>query len=232
VRPTLLFAALVLVLASVTDSLITAATHVINHLGLPGVALLCALDSMGVPIAAAVIMLFAGFNISDPQSQHHFSLIGVIAAGVIGDVIGSTIAYWIGYFGRTELLEKHGRKLHVTPQRLALVERWFDRYGMIVIPVGRFIPVVRTFIGYPAGAARMPYGRFIALTALGALALSALFASIGKAVGTNWTHWRHTLGYLDYVVVVAIVAGIGYWLYTRRRRDGDDAGEPAVDAGT
>jgi membrane protein DedA with SNARE-associated domain len=217
------------ILASVTDSLITAATHVINHLGLPGVALLCALDSMGIPIAAAVIMLFAGFNISDPQSHHHFTLVGVVAAGVIGDVIGSTIAYWIGYFGRAELLEKHGRKLHVTPARLALTERWFARYGLIVIPVARFIPIVRTFIGYPAGAARMPYGRFIALTALGAFALSLIFASIGKAVGTNWTHWRHAVGYLDYVVLVALVILL-VWLVVRRLRGGG-GGEPAVDAG-
>ncbi len=216
--------------ASITDSLITFATNVIDHLGLPGVVLLCALDSMGVPIAAAVILLFAGFNISDPQSHHDFTLFGVVAAGVIGDVIGSSIAYAIGYFGRSELLEKHGRKLHVTPERLALVERWFDRYGLIVIPVSRFIPVVRTFIAYPAGAARMPYGRFIALTALGAFALSLLFASIGKAVGTNWTHWRHAIGYVDYVVVVAIVIGV-IWLIVRRRRGGGADGEPAVDAG-
>jgi membrane protein DedA with SNARE-associated domain len=94
-----------------------------------------------------------------------------------------------------------------------------------VIPVSRFIPIVRTFIAFPAGAARMPYVRFIILTAIGAFALSLTFASIGKAVGSNWTHWRHALGYLDYVAVVAIVAGI-VWLIVRRRRRA-----PAVDAG-
>jgi membrane protein DedA with SNARE-associated domain len=211
--------------ASVTDSLVTFATNVIDHLGLPGIVLLSAADSMGIPIAAAVIMLFAGFNISDPQSSHHFTLLSVVAAGVLGDVIGSSIAYAIGYFGRNELLEKHGKKLHVTPARLALVERWFDRWGLYVIPVSRFIPVVRTFIAFPAGAARMPYWRFIALTAIGATALCLTFASIGKAVGSNWTHWRHAMGYLDYVAVLAIVAGVA-WLIVRRRRRA-----PAVDAG-
>jgi membrane protein DedA with SNARE-associated domain len=217
--------------ASITDSLVTFATNTIDSLGLPGVVLLCAADSMGIPIAAAAIMLFAGFNISDPQSSHHFTLFGVVAAGVLGDVIGSSIAYGIGYFGRAELLEKHGKKLHVTPARLALVERWFDRWGLYVIPVSRFIPVVRTFIAFPAGAARMPYFRFIALTALGALALSLTFASIGKAVGTNWTHWRHAMGYLDYVAVVVIVGGIIWFVVRRRRRDDPADGEPAVDAG-
>jgi membrane protein DedA with SNARE-associated domain len=229
--PTLLFGARMAITASVTDTLITFATHVINHLGLPGVALLVAADSTGIPIAAAVILLFAGFNVSDPQSHHHFTLLGVIAAGTIGDVIGSTISYTIGYFGRNELLEKHGGKLHVTPARLALVERWFARHGLLVVPIGRFIPIVRTFIGFPAGAARMSYPRFIALTAVGALALAAIFASIGKAVGHHWTSWRHTLGYLDYVVVALIVAGLVYWLLVRRRRGGDAGGEPAVDAG-
>ena len=96
---------------------------------------------------------------------------------------------------------------------------------------------MRTFIAFPAGAARMPYFRFIALTALGAFALSLTFASIGKAVGTNWTHWRHAMGYLDYVAVVAIVGGV-IWLIVRRRaprRQRTDAmpsrWPPAVDAG-
>lgn len=217
--------------ASVTDTLVTFATHVIDHLGLPGVALLVAADATGIPIAAAAILLFAGFTVSDPQAHHHFTLLGVVVAGVIGDVLGTSIAYVIGYVGRRELLETHGRKLHITPGKLALVERWFERYGLVVIPVGRLVPMVRTFIGFPAGAAEMPYVRFAALSAVGATVMCLIFASIGKAVGHNWTKWRHNLGYVDYAVVAIIIVGVVYWLVARRRRRSDADGEPAVDAG-
>src|SRR5437764_15335879 len=100
-----------LVLASVTDSLVTFATHVIRDLGLAGVFLLVAADAMGIPIAAAAIMLFAGFDVSTGE----LSLLGVIIAGTLGDIAGSTVAYWIGATGGHELLEPHGRKLHIAP---------------------------------------------------------------------------------------------------------------------
>jgi len=211
----------VLVLASVTDSLVTFATHVINHLGLPGVFLLVGADAMGIPIAAAAIMLFAGFNVADAQSSHHFTLLGVVAAGVLGDLAGSVLAYAIGAFGRTELLERHGRKLHITRARLALAERWFERWGVPVVAVGRVVPFVRTYIAYPAGAARMSFPRFVAATLLGGLALCLSFGLIGKAVGHNWVNWKDKLGYVDYLVVALIVAAIAYLVLRRRSRAAD-----------
>ena len=210
-----------LVLASITDSLVTFATHVIKDLGLPGVFLLVAADSTGIPIAAAAIMLFAGFDVSDPQSSHHFTLLGAIVAGTLGDAFGSTIAYWIGRIGRHELLETHGRKLHVTPAKLALAHRWFDRWGLLVIPVGRLLPFVRTFIGFPAGAAETPYPRFLGLTLVGAAVLCTAWASIGKAVGHSWESWKNQLHYVDYVVIALVVLGIVYLIVRRRRATAD-----------
>jgi membrane protein DedA with SNARE-associated domain len=218
----------VLLLASVTDTLVTFATHVIRDLGLPGVFLLVAADAAGIPIAAPAIMLFAGFNVS----EGHNTILGITVAGVLGDVFGSTIAYWIGYVGRRELLEKHGRKLHITPQRLKLAEGWFDRYGIPVIFFGRIVPVVRTFISFPAGAARMPYVRFAIATALGAIPLALGFGLIGQAVGSNWVDWKDQLHYVDYAAVA--VVGVTIVVLAVRLRsddeDGDSAG-PATDAG-
>src|SRR5947209_7363734 len=122
-----------LLLASVTESLVTFATHVIRDLGLAGVFLLVAVDAMGIPIAAAAILLFAGFDVS----TGHLTLVGVVLAGTLGDLAGSVLAYWIGATGGHELLERHGRKLHITPAKIEMSHRVFERYGPPVIAVGR-----------------------------------------------------------------------------------------------
>src|SRR5881397_3171500 len=121
-----------LVLASVTDSLVTFATHVIRDLGLAGVFLLVFADAIGIPIAAAAILLFAGFDVS----TGHLSLAGVMIAGTLGDLSGSLVAYGIGAWGGSELLERHGRKLHITPGKIELAHRWFERRGALVVGVG------------------------------------------------------------------------------------------------
>jgi membrane protein DedA with SNARE-associated domain len=212
----------VLVLASVTDSLITFATHVIRDLGLPGIFLLVLADAMGIPIAAAAIMLFAGFNVSDAGGAHQ-TILGITVAGVGGDVVGSALAYWIGATGGHELLERHGRKLHVTPGKIEMAHRWFERWGAPVIFFGRNLPFVRTYISYPAGVARMSFGRFIIFTFLGAIPMALGWGLVGKAVGRNWTEWKHALGYADYAVVALILLGAAYLVVRARRHRGRSA---------
>src|SRR3954454_14579593 len=134
-----------LVLASVTDSIVTFATHVIRDLGLGGVFLLVFADAIGIPIAAAAIMLFAGFDVS----EGHLSLAAVIVIGTLGDLVGSLVAYGIGSWGGHELLERHGRKLHITPAKIELAHGWFERRGAPVIAIGRNLPFIRTYISYP-----------------------------------------------------------------------------------
>jgi membrane protein DedA with SNARE-associated domain len=212
-----------LLLASVTDSLVTFATHVIRDLGLGGIFLLVAADSLGIPIAAAAILLFAGFDVS----TGHLSLVGVILAGTLGDLAGSLIAYAIGATGGHELLERHGRKLHITPAKLELAHRWFERRGPIVIAVGRLLPFVRTYIAYPAGVARMDIRRFAAATVAGGAVLSVAWALVGQAVGGSWTKWRHALGYVD-VAVVGLLVLTAAWLCVRwYRTRGRPADAPA-----
>ena len=208
-----------LVLASVTDSLVTFATHVIRDLGLPGVFLLVAADALGIPIAAAAIMLFAGFTVS----EGHHTIVEIVIAGTLGDLVGSLIAYAIGATGGHELLERHGRKLHITPAKLETAHRWFERYGAPVVGVGRLVPLVRTYIGYPAGVARMSLPKFVAATAAGGLVLSLAFGEIGNAVGGNWTKWKHALGYVDYAVAALVLLAAAYLLFRWRRTRVADA---------
>jgi membrane protein DedA with SNARE-associated domain len=203
-------------LASVTDSLVTVATHVIRDLGLAGVWLLTVTSAVvGVP-GTELTMLFAGFNVF----EGHLSLPGIIVAGIVGDVAGASIAYAIGYFGRIELIERHGNKLHISRRRLARAHGWFDRYGAPSVFVSRFIPVLRAVFPYAAGVAEMPYPRFAAYATLGSIPWIAGLGILGRAVGSSWQSWRAHLEYVDYAGAAIVIAAIVY-LILRRARSGD-----------
>jgi membrane protein DedA with SNARE-associated domain len=204
------------VLASITDPLVQFAVDVIDKLGLPGVFVLMTAESACLPIPSEATMLFAGFNVSNGE----YSLFAVTAVGVIANVVGSWIAYAVGYYGRVDVLERYGPKLHIKPSHLAWADRWFERYGDATVFFSRMLPIIRTFISLPAGVARMPFWRFTALTVLGCIPWVFLLAFIGKEAGDNWNTWKDNLHYVDYAVVAAILLGL-VWLLVRRRRGAD-----------
>ena len=207
---------MLIALASVTDSLVTLATNIINDLGVAGVALLTLTSGVvGVP-GSEPTMLFAGFNVS----EGHLSMFGILVFGVLGDMIGASIAYAIGYWGREEIVERHGNKLHISKQRLDRAHRWFERFGAPVIVVSRCIPFARAAFPYAAGVARMGYGRFLLFGTIGSIIWISALGVLGNAVGSQWQSWRHNLEYVDYVAAALLVAAIAYLILriTRSRR--------------
>jgi membrane protein DedA with SNARE-associated domain len=204
------------VLASITDPLVQFAVDVIDKLGLPGIFALMTAESACIPIPSEGTMLFAGFGVA----KGDYTLFAITAAGVLGNVVGSWIAYAIGYYGRVDVLERHGSKLHIKPSHLAWADRWFERYGDATVFFSRLLPIIRTFISLPAGVARMPFWRFTMLTLLGCIPWVFLLAFIGKQAGDNWNQWKDNLHYVDYAVVAAVVLGV-VWLLVRRRRRAD-----------
>jgi len=207
-------------LASITDSLVTFATDFIKSGGLPAIFVLMTLESACIPIPSEATMLFAGFAVADAAATpgHHLTLVGIVAAGVLGNLVGSWIAYAVGYFGRVELLEKHGRALHIKPSQLRRADAWFERYGDASIFFSRMLPVIRTFISLPAGVARMRFGRFTGLTLIGCIPWVLALALIGRAVRSQWTDWKANLAYADYVIVVLVLVAIAYAVLQWRRR--------------
>jgi membrane protein DedA with SNARE-associated domain len=212
-------------LASITDPLVRFATDVVGELGLAGVFVLMLLESACIPIPSEATMLFAGFNVSEGE----YSLIAVTLVGAFANLVGSWIAYAVGWYGRVDILEKHGRKLHVKPHHLATADRWFERHGDATVFFTRMLPIIRTFISLPAGVARMPFWRFSVLTFLGCLPWVFMLTYIGFQVGARWEQWKDSLHYIDYAVLAVIVVG-GAWLFVRNRRDRKRPREAAADA--
>jgi membrane protein DedA with SNARE-associated domain len=220
-----------LVLASISESLVNIAWHFVRDAGLPAVFVLMVAESACVPIPSEATMLFAGFAVADPggsSAHHHLTLLGIVLAGILGNLVGSWISYGVGRGGRLELIERHGRWLHLKPSHIQWADRWFARYGAPAIFFSRMLPIIRTFISLPAGVARMPFGRFVVFTLLGCIPWVLGLTLIGKTVGSDWEQWKRHLHYVDYAVAALIVIGVIYLVVRwRRGRGGPAADVPA-----
>jgi membrane protein DedA with SNARE-associated domain len=220
-----------LISASISEGLVNSMAHFVRDGGLPAIFALMAIGAACVPIPSEVVMLFAGFAVADPGqsgAQHHLTMVGVIAAGLLGALVGSWVAYAVGRGGRTELLERHGRVLHMGPTQIKRADDWFGRYGEATVLFGRLVPFVRAFVSLPAGIARMDIIRFTVLTTIGSAVWVVALAVAGHALGSEWRSVRHGFEYVDYAVVALVVAAIGYVGFHRRRLR-RAAREPVVD---
>jgi membrane protein DedA with SNARE-associated domain len=203
-------------IASITDPIVNVAVDVVDAMGLPGVFLLMVLESACIPVPSEATMLFAGFNVSNGE----YSLIAAVAVGSVANLVGSWLAYWVGYAGRVDIIEKHGHKVFIRQHHLEWADRWFERYGDATVFFSRMLPIIRTFISLPAGVARMPFWRFSVLTFLGCVPWVLMLTYIGQEAGERWESWKDSLHYFDYAVAAIIVIGIAY-LLIRRRGGGD-----------
>jgi membrane protein DedA with SNARE-associated domain len=203
---------LVLLTGAVTDKLVDFATNLIGEAGYAGIFVLMTLESALIPIPSEATMLFAGFKVDDGT----LTLFGIVAAGVLGNLVGSWIAYAIGYYGRLELVERHPI-FHTNRRYLDWADDWFARHGDATVFFSRMLPVIRTFISLPAGVARMSFWRFTWLTLAGCIPWVLALGLLGEQVGSKWDDWKDRLHYLDYAVLAAIVALIVYALWKRRR---------------
>src|SRR5919112_6131860 len=128
-----------LIFASITDPIVEVAVDVVKELGLWGVFVLMVLESACIPVPSEATMLFAGFNVSDGQ----YSLFAATAVGSVANLIGSWIAYAIGYYGRVDILEKHGRKVGIRMHHLEWADRWFEKHGNATVFFTRMLPIMR-----------------------------------------------------------------------------------------
>lgn len=180
------------------------------------------------PAASEVTMIYGGALASGALAghvglgSHRFgsgfsAYLAVVITGVLANVLGAALGWAIGWYGGHPLLERHGRWLHVTPERIDRAERWFERFGEVAVPLGFACPIVRSFVAIPAGIAEMRLRRLLPLASVGCAVFCSVVAGIGWAVGDSWHTARHYLSYVDYLVVAALVLGAVYLALRLRR---------------
>lgn len=185
----------------------------ISHLGYGGIVLLMAIESACIPLPSEIIMPFSGYLVFTGVLK----LWAVALAGAAGCVAGSLVAYGLGAWGGRPLIEKYGRYVLISHHDLNLADRWFARHGDITIFVGRLLPVVRTFIAFPAGVARMSLWRFNFYTFLGSFLWCLALAWIGLKLGENWNTLGVYFHRFDAVMGAVIVAAIVWYVWRHLR---------------
>lgn len=188
--------------------------------GYLGVVVAMTIESAMVPLPSELILPYAGFLVSDP-SQHEplthepWVFWIVVVAATLGNTLGSLIAYAIGAYGGRPFLERYGRYLLIRPHEIELADRFFADHGAATVFVGRLLPIVRTFISFPAGVARMPLARFVTYSTVGALIWSTVLVYAGTVLGENWTEIRRVLQPFDLLIAVGVVVLVGLFIWWR-----------------
>ncbi len=182
----------------------------IKIFGYGGVVLLMAIESACIPLPSEIILPFAGYLVF----MQKFRLIYVALAGAFGCVIGSIIAYAAGAYGGRPLIEKYGKYILISKHDLNMADRWFDRYGNIIVFTGRLLPVIRTFISLPAGISRMNFIKFLFYTFIGSFIWSFFITWIGFKLGQQWDTLGPYFHRFDYVILITGI--LLFILYLRR----------------
>ncbi|HEY6216189.1 MAG TPA: DedA family protein [Pyrinomonadaceae bacterium] len=184
----------------------------ISALGYGGIVLLMAIESACIPLPSEIIMPFSGYLVSTGE----LNLWGVATAGAIGCVLGSLVAYWVGMYGGRPFIEKYGRYILLSRHDLDIADRWFAKYGEVIVFVSRLLPAIRTFIAFPAGVARMNLTRFVIYTFAGSLPWCLALAYVGQKLGEQWDQdprlkmWFHRF---DFLIGIAAVLFVGWWIW-------------------
>jgi membrane protein DedA with SNARE-associated domain len=196
------------------------------HYGVIAVFFLMLVDAV-FPAASELVMLYGG-ALASGALTHRVDVLGwhvtgldaylaVVVAGVAGYQLGSIVGWWIGDRGGRRFLERRGRWLHLTPERLERAERWFERWDDWAVLVGRVTPVARSFISIPAGVFKMRFGRYNILTLVGNTLWCAVIAGAGWGLGSSYERFNHGFKYVEYAVVLLILAALAYLVLRLRR---------------
>jgi membrane protein DedA with SNARE-associated domain len=188
----------------------------ISTLGYGGIVLLMAIESACIPLPSEIIMPFSGYLVYTGR----FNIWLVSIAGAFGCVVGSLVAYWVGMYGGRPLIEKYGKFVLVSKHDLDLADRWFDRFGEIIVFVSRLLPAIRTFIAFPAGVARMNLKKFIIYTFAGSFPWCLGLAYVGQKLGERWEtdpRLKTLFHRFDFVIGIVIVLAATWWIWRHLR---------------
>lgn len=208
------------------EDILQSILHVVSHwittnieaLGYYGIIIMMGIESACIPLPSEIIMPFGGYLAYKDPSQ--FNIWGMGIAGALGCVWGSVVAYWAGKYGGRPFIEKYGKYILIRHKDLDKADAWFKRYGDAAIFFSRLMPVVRTFISFPAGISGMRFWRFIVYTFLGSLPWCIALAWVGKALGPQWdTKLKPYFHKADVVIVAIVLVLIALYIYHHIKSD-------------
>jgi len=201
-----------------------------DAVGYLGVAGAVALETIVAPIPSEVILPMAGWKVSqsaadpsvlEPLTNLPWNIPLVVALATVGSVVGALVGYYIGAWGGRPILDRYGRYVGIGASELDRADRWFERWGSWAVFFGRMVPLVRTFVSYPAGISHMPMGRFLVFSTLGSLPWNAALIYAGFVVGDNYEAISAAMKpyeYLIYAVVIGLVVVLAArWWWGKRR---------------
>lgn len=201
-----------------------------DAVGYVGVAVAVALETIVAPIPSEVILPMAGWKVSqsvadpsivEPLTGLAWNIPLAVLLATLGSLVGAVVGYYIGAWGGRPLLDRYGGYVGIGASDLDRAERWFERWGSAAVFFGRMVPLVRTFVSYPAGISRMPMGRFLLFSALGSLPWNAALIGAGYVVGESYPQIEAALKPFEYVIYGVVLALVAYfivrWWRAKRR---------------
>ncbi len=186
-----------------------------DAVGYLGVAIAVALETIVAPIPSEIILPMAGWKVSqsaadpsvlEPLTGLPWNLPLAVGLATAGSLVGALVGYYIGAWGGRPLLDRYGRYVGIGAEDLDRADRWFDRWGSWAVFLGRMVPLVRTFVSYPAGISRMPLPRFLAFTTLGSVPWNLGLIYAGFLVGENYPAIEETIKPYEYVIYAVVIA--------------------------
>lgn len=211
---------------AVEQAIIEFVQKLYDTMGWFGVVVAMAIESACIPLPSEVIMPLAGWFLVEAKGLGVGWTFFAGLMGAIGCTIGSAVAYWVGAIGGRPFILKWGKYVLISPHHVDLADRWFAQRGEIMAFVSRLLPIVRTFISFPAGVARMNFPKFLLYSFLGSLPWCWALAYGGYYFGARWEDFRNTIRPFDYPIAALIVA-FGLWFLWRGFK-GRDAHEPVL----
>ena len=192
--------------------------NLFHTIGWPGVVFIMALESANIPIPSEITMPLAGWILIPTTVTWYqaFAIGGFF--GALGCLIGSTFSYWLGYWGGRPLVERYGKYILVSERDIDNFDRWFSRWGQGGNFIARLLPIVRTFVSFPAGVFKIKFFPFAVLTFIGSFIWCGALALIGWTWGDHWEQILGIMGPLKYPIMAGLLIGFGYYIWHHLRR--------------
>ncbi|HEX9117603.1 MAG TPA: DedA family protein [Anaerolineae bacterium] len=215
-------------MAQIEHQIVQFLTGLLQSIGWPGVLAIMTLESCNIPIPSEVTMPLAGWMLSQAlgASVWHAILFGGLI-GAAGCTLGSALSYGLGAWGGRPLIQRYGRWIMVSEEDLEKADHWFARWGDWAAFISRLLPIVRTFISFPAGVVKMNFARFLVFTFVGSFIWCGLLSYGGFVFGSNWEALRAAMRPFDIPIAIVIVGGVAYYIYHHIRKGRRRAAELA-----